>query len=208
MVSMTHPTVAVALLLDPRWPSQISIEALARLRGHVTCTAEIPVQVRTLLSQLVPVGDQAVLVSTDGFHPEVQTAIAAGVRVIEVPSRADAAGQAVAVMGRALRIGQWERQQTHHSLVPYLREETDELIEVIDQGGSDEELKKELGDVLLQVLFHAEIAARRGAFDFQDVCAAFVDKLRRRAPYLFDGTTEVVSADTQEAIWQAAKRAE
>lgn len=205
---MSNNVPGAVLLLDPRWPELVPLDALTNLRGHLSATEEVPGQVTARLATLLPVGEAQVLLSTNEHDQRVLAAVAGGAQVIEVSSRVDAAGQAVAVMGRALRIGQWERQQTHHSLVPYLREETDELIEVIDQGGSDEELKKELSDVLLQVLFHAEIAARRGAFDFQDVCAAFVDKLRRRAPYLFDGTTEVVSADTQEAIWQAAKRAE
>ena len=72
----------------------------------------------------------------------------------------------------------------------------------------EEELLKELGDVLLQVLFHAEIAARRGAWDFTDVAASFVAKMRSRSPYLFDGTEGVIDTEEQERLWAEGKARE
>lgn len=127
-------------------------------------------------------------------------------------ARLNKTAEALATMQRALDIGEWERGMTHASLLPYLHEEAAEFAEAVAEferrGASAETenvLRDELADVLLQVLFHAELARRRGAFDFEDVAGAFVDKLRRRAPYLFDGTTEIVSAAEQERLWQEGK---
>lgn len=202
----TRPTTV--LLLDARWPSQVPLEWAGRLAGQVVFTAEVPTPVREVLAGFVGPGEGLIVASTNEQDPQVRDALVGRATLWEVPSRDDAAGKAVAVMVRALAIGEWEQQQTHESLIPYLREETEELAEAIKTRADEAELKKELSDLLLQVLFHAEIAARRGAFNFSDVCAAFVAKMQRRAPYLFDGTTTLVPADTQDALWQAAKRAE
>ena len=111
-------------------------------------------------------------------------------------------------MAKAVRQGQWEAGQSHASLLPYLREETEEFAEAVRAGASDAQLLAELGDVLLQILFHAEIASRRGAFTFDDVAGAFVAKMRSRAPYLFDGTTGLVDEDEQDRMWAQGKRSE
>lgn len=121
--------------------------------------------------------------------------------------------QAIAVMGSALRCGEWESQQTHQSLIPYLQEEVGELIDVIstwtpDDPQAEKALCAELSDVLLQVLFHAELANRRGAFDIGHVATAFVEKMHRRAPYLFEEKERFVSIEEQEQLWQEGKRAE
>jgi tetrapyrrole methylase family protein/MazG family protein len=79
---------------------------------------------------------------------------------------------------------EWDREQTHHSLKPYLVEEVFELIEAIDQS-EDEKLKEELGDVLLQVIFHCQIASERGAFNISDVVTFLSEKLVRRHPHVF-----------------------
>lgn len=79
---------------------------------------------------------------------------------------------------------EWDRKQTHHSLKPYLVEEVFELIEAIDQS-EDEKLKEELGDVLLQVIFHCQIASERGAFNISDVVTFLSEKLVRRHPHVF-----------------------
>ena len=112
-----------------------------------------------------------------------------------IDARPEPVARAVAVMRAAVARGEWEQAQTHESLIPYLREESEEFIDAI-AGGDDSEMLKELGDVLLQVLFHAEIAARQGRFDLGDVAASFVAKMRSRSPYLFDGSTGPV--DTAE----------
>ncbi|AZA13145.1 Nucleoside triphosphate pyrophosphohydrolase/pyrophosphatase MazG [Corynebacterium choanae] len=121
------------------------------------------------------------------------------------------AAQAVAVMARAHTIGGWEQQQTHRSLIPYLQEETGELIAAITQlveqdPATEQDLAGELADLLLQVLFHAEITRRRGEANFFTLCELFIEKLRTRAPYLFDGTSHRVDPDIQDAIWQEAKQ--
>ena len=101
----------------------------------------------------------------------------------------------------------WDQEQTHDSLRRHLLEEAAEAVDAI-ASGDPRVMADELGDVLLQVLFHAEIAARRGAFDFQAVAESFVDKLRSRSPYLFDGSTGVVPAQEQERLWAKGKARE
>ena len=98
-----------------------------------------------------------------------------------------ALSELVAIMARLRGPGgcPWDRQQTHATLKPYLLEETYEALEAID-AEDDDELCKELGDVLLQVVFHAQIAAEEGRFDIEAVGQAIVDKLIRRHPHVFD----------------------
>ncbi|MBY0790751.1 hypothetical protein JMN36_05825 [Corynebacterium sp. L17] len=121
--------------------------------------------------------------------------------------------EAIAVMSRALRQGEWEQSQSHQSLLAYLREEVEELAQSIDtwQAGdlaSEKRLCDELSDIFLQVLFHAEIANRRGAFDIGHVAASFVHKMWTRAPYLFEETERPVGLDEQNRLWEEGKRRE
>lgn len=125
-----------------------------------------------------------------------------------IDARLTHVADAIGVMRRACDQGEWEQSQTHHSLIPYLREETEEFIEAVEQGASEQELIRELGDVLLQVLFHAEIAARRGAWDFGDVAASFVAKMRSRSPYLFNGHHGMVTVEEAERLWAEGKARE
>ncbi len=81
---------------------------------------------------------------------------------------------------------EWDAAQTHESLRPYLIEEAYEVDDAI-QRGDDRALREELGDLLLQVLFHSVVAEERGAFDFGDVAEGFLAKMRTRHPHLFDG---------------------
>ncbi|APT92868.1 nucleoside triphosphate hydrolase [Corynebacterium phocae] len=198
------------VLLDERWPTLIPLEVYSRLTHPVRYTGEVPVEVRWNLGDLATGDDPrgiGTLVSTDARDPEVARRLRSGEPVIEAPSRRDAVYVAKQVMRRARSIGEWEMAQTHQSLLPYLEEETAEFSQAIRQGADDEALVKELGDVFLQVLFHAEIASRRGAFELEDVARSFVAKMRARAPYLFDGTTGVVATETQERLWEEGKRA-
>jgi XTP/dITP diphosphohydrolase len=101
----------------------------------------------------------------------------------------------------------WDRQQTHESLVPYLLEEAYEAVETIETGDLPA-LRGELGDVLLQVLFHARIAAERpDGFTVDDVADALVAKLIRRHPHVF-ASVSVSSADDVSANWEEIKKAE
>jgi tetrapyrrole methylase family protein / MazG family protein len=80
----------------------------------------------------------------------------------------------------------WDKEQTHLSLKPCLLEETYELLDALDSGDADK-LKEELGDVLLQVIFHAQIAREEGRFTIEEVIAQLTEKLIRRHPYVFAG---------------------
>jgi tetrapyrrole methylase family protein/MazG family protein len=104
----------------------------------------------------------------------------------------DTFAQLVRLMHRLRAPGgcSWDAEQTHESLKPYFVEETYEALEAIDSG-SDLELQEELGDVLLQVLFHSEIAGERRAFTINDVVESLSSKLIRRHPHVFaDGDAE------------------
>ncbi len=100
----------------------------------------------------------------------------------------------------------WDREQTHRSLVEYLIEETHELVDAIENGG-DDEMCEELGDVLLQVVFHAQIASEEGRFGMAQVVDGISDKLERRHPHVFaDGVAEDSAA--VDRIWVESRRRE
>ncbi|MGJ6980827.1 MazG family protein [Aestuariimicrobium soli] len=107
-------------------------------------------------------------------------------------------------MARLRRDCPWDREQTHRSLVTYLVEETGEVVDAIE-AGDDADLREELGDLLLQVYFHAQIAAEEGRFGLDDVARGISDKLIARHPHVFAG--DDVPADLH-ATWEARKRAE
>ena len=100
----------------------------------------------------------------------------------------------------------WKREQTHESLRRYLVEESWETLEAIDSGDS-EHLCEELGDLLLQIGFHAVIAEERGEFTFDEVVQGIVDKLRRRNPHVF-GDAAVTDAASVNELWESVKAAE
>ncbi len=101
-----------------------------------------------------------------------------------------ALGDALAMMRDLRKRCDWDAIQTHDSLRPYLIEESHELEEAIRNGDS-ERMREELGDVLLQVLFHSVIAEERGEFGISDVAKALVTKMRARHPHLYgDGDRE------------------
>ncbi|HEV2319983.1 MAG TPA: MazG family protein [Verrucomicrobiae bacterium] len=100
----------------------------------------------------------------------------------------------------------WDREQTHLSLRRHAIEEVYELIDAIE-AQDDHEMAEELGDLLLQVVFHCQLANERGAFDFDRVCRLLVEKLVRRHPHVF-GTTRVANVDEVWANWEQIKRAE
>ena len=100
----------------------------------------------------------------------------------------------------------WDLEQDHSSLIPYLEEESQELIEAIKSKDSDN-IKEELGDVLLQVIFHSQIAHENKEFDFFDVVKNLKQKLIRRHPYVFDKSKKHTKEE-QKAMWEKIKRAE
>ena len=100
----------------------------------------------------------------------------------------------------------WDREQSHLTLRRHAIEEVYELIDSIE-AGDDHEMAEELGDLLLQVVFHCQLARERGAFDFEKVTRHLVDKLIRRHPHVF-GTTKVKNVDEVWANWEKIKKAE
>ena len=327
------------ILLDPRFPAMIPVEAVSHLRGDVSYTEEVPVRVRWVIADLGghTVAESDVLVTTDIANELVRHRLENGDELIKAPSlvvemepnkqiaagtsaSGDTAGEndlsassqslssssrsgaqrnaampsplataagaasggavsssaqassaadatevtqsgagfvdgeivgtdehtvavaglrrttrtevpasvmdemedAVALMARALRQGEWEQGMTHVSLMEFLRQETEELASVVEaveeyvhkhKGKKapdwlEQELCQELSDVLLQVLFHAEIANRRGAFDIGHVSGAFVAKMRSRAPYLFEQVERDVPRTEQDRLWEEGKRKE
>jgi MazG family protein len=100
----------------------------------------------------------------------------------------------------------WDREQDHLSLRYHAVEEVYELIDAIESG-DDLEMAEELGDLLLQVVFHCQLAAERQAFDFKTVCRRIVDKLIRRHPHVF-GESKIRTVAGVWAQWEHIKRAE
>jgi ATP diphosphatase len=98
---------------------------------------------------------------------------------------------------------EWDAAQTHESLRPYLIEEAYEVDDAI-RAGDDRLLREELGDLLLQVLFHSVMAEERGAFDFTDVAEGFLAKMKSRHPHLYEGgekqSWEGMKAKKRESI--------
>lgn len=100
----------------------------------------------------------------------------------------------------------WDVKQTFETIVPYTIEEAYEVADAVDRGDKNA-LKDELGDLLLQVVFHARMAEEAGDFAFADVVAAICDKMVRRHPHVF-GDAVVEDADAQTRAWDAHKRRE
>jgi XTP/dITP diphosphohydrolase len=200
------------VLVDPRRPSLVPVEAIDLLTGDVQYTEEMPVKVPWSLPAARPAydGDDApVLLSSDPDHPAVKARLAAGDKLIAAPESASGERlvDAVAMMDKLRTSGPWESEQTHDSLRRYLLEETYEVFDAV-RGGNADELREELGDVLLQVLFHARIAedAPQHPFTIDDVADSLVRKLGNRVPAVLAG--ESISLDEQLAQWEERKAAE
>jgi nucleoside triphosphate diphosphatase len=200
------------VLVDPRRPSLIPVEAMELLSGDVQYTEEMPVKVPWSMPSARPAyegEDAPVLLTSDRDHPAVQARLAAGDKLIAAPDAQ--AGErlvdAVAMMDKLRTAGPWESEQTHDSLRRFLLEETYELFDAV-RGGNAEELREELGDVLLQVLFHARIAedATQHSFSIDDVADSLLRKLANRVPAVLAG--EPISLADQLAQWEERKAAE
>ena len=128
----------------------------------------------------------------------------------------DALAEFVAVMRRLRAECPWKQEQTHRSLARYLLEETHETLEAIDSGDMAH-LREELGDLLLQVVFHAVIAEQAGEFDLDDVARDITDKMRRRNPHVFapseveelaQGASPAHTAASVTEVWEQIKATE
>lgn len=100
----------------------------------------------------------------------------------------------------------WDREQTFATIVPYTIEEAYEVADAIERGDMGE-LKAELGDLLFQVVFYAQMASEAGSFDFNDVVAAIVEKMIRRHPHVF-AQAKIGSAQDQAQAWEQHKAQE
>jgi XTP/dITP diphosphohydrolase len=200
------------VLVDPRRPSLVPVEAIELLTGEVQYTEEMPVAVPWTLPAARPAHtgeDAPVLLSSDPEHPSVTARLAAGERLISAPDHqpGERLVDAVAMMDKLRTAGPWESEQTHDSLRRFLLEETYEVFDAVRSGDADA-LREELGDVLLQVLFHARIAedAPQHPFTIDDVADALMRKLGNRVPGVLAG--ESISLDEQLAQWEERKAAE
>jgi XTP/dITP diphosphohydrolase len=229
-VLLTSPRVAPGLLSWQAWSAlRAASRVLAGSSGHPLLPAlaaagvaaevvDAPADVSALASLL-----SAVSVDAEGpvvwLAPPGADADAALVRDMTVPvtvlrASHDLPGahllDVVGVMDTLRTSCPWDARQTHDSLVPYLLEEAYEAVETVESGDLAA-LHEELGDVLLQVAFHARIAAERppgeGGFTIDDVADTLVAKLKRRHPHVF-GTVTVSSADDVSANWEEIKKIE
>ncbi len=179
-----------------------------RAAGRVLADASVPADLRERLGAApldAPPPPDALVFTTDAGSP-----LRAAADVVLAPPAGAGLLDAVAVMDRLRSPGgcPWDAEQTHESLLRYLVEECYELYQAIEDGDRVA-LREELGDVLLQVLFHARVAAEGDpAFDVDDVAAELVAKLVGRHPHVFAGTERIDTAERQEHRWEELKRAE
>ncbi len=101
----------------------------------------------------------------------------------------------------------WDKKQTHETLIKCLKDETQELIDAIEKKDT-ENMKEELGDVLLQVLMHSQIAAEEGKFTIDDVIQGLYDKLHRRHPHVFGEHARAATPEEALALWKEMKKKE
>lgn len=194
------------VVLSARRPDVLTAAAVRALREASTVVADetVPDDVRADLGAVLLDGEPppgAVLLTTDQKRSaEAVVSPVAGLALLD----------AVAVMDRLRSPGgcPWDAEQTHASLLQYLVEECYELYDAIEHGDRDA-MREELGDVLLQVLFHARVAAEEdGGFTIDDVAGVLVDKLVGRHPHVFAGTERVDTAARQELRWEELKQTE
>jgi XTP/dITP diphosphohydrolase len=199
------------VVLPERWSGVLPAAAVPALRTaeRVLADASVPEEVVALTGAILADGwgdDGAaeVLLTTDPARAE------GGAIAVDLPQGA-ALLDAAAVMDRLRSPGgcPWDAEQTHESLLQYLIEECYELYQAVEVGDRDA-VREELGDVLLQVLFHARIAAedRVRPFTIDDVAADLVAKLVGRHPHVFAGSERIDTAERQERRWEELKRAE
>ncbi|NUP63233.1 MAG: MazG family protein [Nonomuraea sp.] len=219
IVVTTSPRVAPGLLSHQAWRALGSGPVLTGSGGHpqLPYLADAGIEVEVVTPDAAALAGRAVrerVVWLAGDDEEFMRAIGRAAIALDepplievVPGSYDLPGSRVldlvGVMDRLRTECPWDRKQTHESLVPYLLEESYEVLETIEQGDYPA-LREELGDLLLQVVFHARVAE---TFDMDDVAAGIVEKLVRRHPHVF-GSVRAESADEVNDNWEAIKAAE
>jgi XTP/dITP diphosphohydrolase len=201
------------VVLAARTPHVLPAAALPLLRAATAVVADKTVPDDVVTAAAATRGDDVpdggVLITADAAHP----ALANALDVIGTPEPPGVALlDTVAVMDRLRSPGgcPWDAEQTHESLLQYLIEECYELYQAVEDRDRVA-VREELGDVLLQVLFHARIAAEDAGgerFDIDDVATDLVAKLVGRHPHVFSGTERIDTAERQEHRWEELKRAE
>jgi XTP/dITP diphosphohydrolase len=212
IVIATSPRVAPGLLSWPAWEALRSASAVLAPPGHPQLAAldeaGIAYRVTEDLGAAMPDSDAIVVwLPRPGEDPPLPP----GARLIR--GSADLPGahliDLVATMDRLRVDCPWDARQTHVTLAPHLLEEPYEALEALESG-DELAFREELGDVLLQVVFHARIAAERDdgtGYTIDDVADGIVDKLVRRHPHVF-GDVTVAGADEVKRNWDAIKREE
>jgi XTP/dITP diphosphohydrolase len=204
------PSGTAVVLLGPGGSIPGAALPLVRAADTVYTTADAPPP--TTLAEEASSGS-VVLLTADLDDPAAVALLAHGASVVRPePGYGAVLLDAVAVMDRLRSPGgcPWDAEQTHESLRQYLVEETYELLEAIEDGDRDA-LREELGDVLLQVLFHSRVAqeAADAPFSIDDVAAELVAKLVGRHPHVFAGGDPAVrDARSQEHRWEQLKQQE
>ncbi|GEL20280.1 MazG family protein [Pseudonocardia asaccharolytica] len=199
------------VVLSPRLGALLPAAALPALRSASVVLATADAADLAAVGAEPLEGDppaDAVVLTTDPEHP----VLAGADVVVRTPEPAGwALLDAVAVMDRLRSPGgcPWDAEQTHASLLQYLIEEAYELYQAIEDGDRAA-MREELGDVLLQVLFHARVAAEDGdePFDIDAVAADLVAKLVGRHPHVFGEDERIDTAERQEHRWEELKRDE
>jgi XTP/dITP diphosphohydrolase len=195
------------VVLPDRWTGVLPVAAVPVLRVATRIVADdtVPEDVVAAIGAERGV-DGDVLITTEPSWPSSD----ADVIIAAEPAGAELL-DAVAVMDRLRSPGgcPWDAEQTHESLLQYLVEECYELYEAVEHGDRVA-IREELGDVLLQVLFHARIAVEHAeaSFGIDDVAADLVAKLVGRHPHVFAGSERVETAEHQEHRWEQLKRDE
>ncbi len=211
IVLKTSPRVAPGLLSWPAWEALRTASAVVAPPGHPALPALGAAGIAYQLAAGPPDaagGDAAVVWLPE---PGDDPAVPDGARLL--PGSADLPGarllDLVATMDRLRTECPWDARQTHQSLAPHMVEEPFEALEALESG-DDQAFCEELGDVLLQVMFHARIAAERAdgtGFTVDDVADGIVAKLVRRHPHVF-GDVSVSGAEDVNRNWDEIKREE
>jgi uncharacterized protein YabN with tetrapyrrole methylase and pyrophosphatase domain len=207
---------APELLRTPAAPDRAVAGGSLRLLAHVHGHTEVPQGARAAADRIAERarrdGEAVFVVPSEIVTRAVMERALAGDVEVEVVigrvPRGHRLLELVRVMAQ-LRGPQgcpWDREQTHQTLVRYLIDETYELLEAVERG-TPEDIKEELGDLLLQVVFHAQMATDDGTFDIDDVADALVRKLVTRHPHVF-GEIDVAGAEEVVENWDEIKRHE